>query len=253
LAVPSPGATICRACLQEKGASEFYSRLNRHGNPWTDTTCKACRITKVTATQSRPERTDAAREWRKRHKQKLRREAGARLREEIAMQAIQRDAERAAARAERQAERQMRRNEPLAHVRRMRAVLSARAYQRVKSSTPKGLIDNRMRTSVRKALQGGKRGRAWELLVGYSLDDLMTRLERQFTEGMSWANVGEWHIDHIRPRSSFNYSSPDDPEFKQCWSLENLQPLWARDNLVKGDRWHPPGELGSLCSAPLHG
>lgn len=69
--------------------------------------------------------------------------------------------------------------------------------------------------------------------LGYSLADLRQHLENKFTEGMTWENYGKWHLDHIRPVCSFNFSSVQDFEFKQCWSLDNLQPLWAEDNLKK--------------------
>jgi guanylate kinase len=71
--------------------------------------------------------------------------------------------------------------------------------------------------------------------LGYSIDDLKSHLESQFTEGMSWDNYGEWHIDHIRPESWFNYSSIEDGDFKKCWSLDNLQPMWADENLKKNN------------------
>ena len=53
---------------------------------------------------------------------------------------------------------------------------------------------------------------------------------------MGWDNYGEWHVDHIRPIASFNFESVDCAEFKECWSLDNLQPLWAFDNLSKGTK-----------------
>lgn len=74
-------------------------------------------------------------------------------------------------------------------------------------------------------------------LLGYSLDDLRKSLESRFLPGMSWENMSEWHIDHKRPNSWFSYRSADDPEFKKCWGLDNLQPLWAADNLKKNNRW----------------
>lgn len=74
-------------------------------------------------------------------------------------------------------------------------------------------------------------------LLGYSIEELMIHLEKQFTEGMNWDNYGKWHVDHIRPMSSFNFTSVDDKEFKECWSLDNLQPLWGPDNLSKGTRY----------------
>ncbi|KQX35334.1 hypothetical protein ASD04_14945 [Devosia sp. Root436] len=87
---------------------------------------------------------------------------------------------------------------------------------------------------VRNGLAGVKGGRAWEALVGYSISDLMAHLERQFLPGMSWANIGDWHVDHILPRAMFTYSSEQDPDFRACWALTNLRPLWSEANLEKG-------------------
>lgn len=97
-------------------------------------------------------------------------------------------------------------------------------------------LDRRMGATVWLAIKQKKSGNSWKTLVDYSLADLMAHLEARFAPGMTWANIGEWHIDHRWPRSSFVYSSPDDPEFKRCWALDNLQPLWAADNLAKGAR-----------------
>jgi len=75
--------------------------------------------------------------------------------------------------------------------------------------------------------------------LGYSPDDLINHLENQFQDGMSWDNYGlyGWHIDHIKPDSWFNYKSTEDKEFKKSWALSNLQPLWAKDNLSKNNRY----------------
>jgi|TARA_R110002110_G_scaffold248495_2_gene464657 hypothetical protein len=70
-------------------------------------------------------------------------------------------------------------------------------------------------------------------LLGCSSKFLKTHLENQFTEGMSWDNYGEWHIDHIIPCSSFDLSIPEHQQ--KCFDYMNLQPLWAIDNLKKGD------------------
>lgn len=79
------------------------------------------------------------------------------------------------------------------------------------------------------------RRKKWQQLVGYKLDEIRKHLENQFVDSMSWDNYGKygWHIDHIRPISSFNFISPQDNDFKKCWALENLQPLWAKDNHSK--------------------
>jgi hypothetical protein len=55
-----------------------------------------------------------------------------------------------------------------------------------------------------------------------------------FRDGMSWENYGEWHIDHIMPINHFIKSGITDPAIVNA--LENLQPLWAYENLSKGDR-----------------
>lgn len=101
----------------------------------------------------------------------------------------------------------------------------------------KKIIRNRMSRRMRHALEGRNLSKNWQhifSMVGFTVDDLFKHLESKFQLGMTWDNIGEWHIDHIVPESSFNYSSFEDDSFKQCWSLNNLQPLWAQDNLKKG-------------------
>lgn len=99
---------------------------------------------------------------------------------------------------------------------------------------PAQRVSRRIKTLIYYSLKGNKNGRHWEGLVGYTVEELMAHLEAQFKPGMTWDNYGEWHIDHIRPIASFNFTSPDDPEFRECWALENLQPLWAKENQQKG-------------------
>lgn len=84
-----------------------------------------------------------------------------------------------------------------------------------------------------------KNRKTWLKYVPYSIDELMERLKSTWTEGMSWENYGVrgWHIDHIRPISSFNITSYECEDFKKCWALENLRALWARDNLIKNSYW----------------
>jgi len=78
-----------------------------------------------------------------------------------------------------------------------------------------------------------------EKLVGYTLENLTKHLEKQFDDKMSWDNYGSyWHIDHIKPKSLFNYTSEIDKEFKECWGLNNLQPLEAKANLIKHNKYN---------------
>jgi len=75
-----------------------------------------------------------------------------------------------------------------------------------------------------------------EVLLGYSMGELRHHLERQFTDGMGWDNYGQWHVDHIIPVSSFSFGSYDEDEFKSCWALTNLRPLWAIENITKSNK-----------------
>ena len=83
-------------------------------------------------------------------------------------------------------------------------------------------------------------GRRWETLVGYTAQDLIKHIESQFVDGMNWENRHRWHIDHIIPVSAFNFTEPEHIDFKRCWALENLQPLWAKDNMRKHAKLDKP-------------
>ncbi len=72
-------------------------------------------------------------------------------------------------------------------------------------------------------------------VLGYTSSDLKSHLESLFTDGMSWSNHGEWHIDHIIPLSLMVKYGITEPHLVNA--LDNLQPLWARDNRVKGNRF----------------
>lgn len=72
-------------------------------------------------------------------------------------------------------------------------------------------------------------------MVEFDIDQLTKHLEIQFTEGMTWDRFkdGSIEIDHIVPMSSFEISSSECQEFKACWSLANLRPMWSADNNKK--------------------
>lgn len=93
---------------------------------------------------------------------------------------------------------------------------------------------HRMSSAVSRGLSSGKQGRSWRELVAFTPDELRVHIERQFLRGMSWKNMGEWHIDHIVPLASFAFSAPEDPDFRAAWALTNLRPLWSADNMRKG-------------------
>ena len=69
-------------------------------------------------------------------------------------------------------------------------------------------------------------------ILGAELERVKLHLESQFQEGMTWENRSEWHIDHIIPLAS----AQSEEELILLCHYTNLQPLWAFDNLSKGDR-----------------
>jgi len=98
-------------------------------------------------------------------------------------------------------------------------------------------IKFRLNRNISRAISGSlrenKNGRHWENVVNYTIKDLKKHLEKQFVNGMTWKNYGEWHIDHKIPMSVFNFTKPEHEDFKKCWALDNLQPMWAKDNFAK--------------------
>lgn len=69
--------------------------------------------------------------------------------------------------------------------------------------------------------------------LGCTIKELKQHLEFQFTEGMTWNNYGEWHVDHKLPCSKFDLTKEE--EVFECFHYTNLQPLWAIDNIRKSN------------------
>jgi hypothetical protein len=112
---------------------------------------------------------------------------------------------------------------------------SSNYYDKVMSDPTLKLVKN-IRTALWSVLAErnmAKYGSTFSIL-GYSPNELIAHLESLFTEGMSWENYGEWHVDHIIPISQFNFTDYNDYEFTKCWSLSNLRPMWATNKEVNG-------------------
>ena len=101
------------------------------------------------------------------------------------------------------------------------------------------LVGN-LRKRICKALRGISKSKTTLKLLGCSIGQLKNHLEKHFKRGMNWKNYGngkdKWNIDHIIPKSLFKYEAPENNEFKQCWALANLQPMWMSENCSKKDR-----------------
>ena len=89
----------------------------------------------------------------------------------------------------------------------------------------------RMREFIKKS--GFNKNKSTFKFIGCSPDELKLYLEKKFKKGMTWKNHGSWHIDHIKPLASAK--SVD--AMNKLFHYTNLQPLWAEENLKKGDKY----------------
>jgi site-specific recombinase XerD len=108
-------------------------------------------------------------------------------------------------------------------------------YREYRSKNISAKIACCCRNRIRNCIKKGYKSQSSLFLTGCKTwDELKNHLEKKFTNGMSWANMGEWHIDHIIPCSSFDLTNIE--QQMQCFHYSNLQPLWAKDNLSKSDK-----------------
>lgn len=106
------------------------------------------------------------------------------------------------------------------------------ASQRTKNWLAKNPHIKTWRTTLRcSLLRMGKEKDGHTIdMLGYSAEDLKNHLESLFTEGMSWDNYGEWHIDHIQPLITFDVETPQ----SIVNALSNLRPMWASKKEING-------------------
>lgn len=104
-----------------------------------------------------------------------------------------------------------------------------------RKNDPTYALMRRERVRAYDALKGIRKAARTETLLGCSYDFFRGYIEGKFVDNMGWHNMGEWHIDHIRPLASFDLN--DEEQQKQAFHYTNQQPLWAMDNLKKGARY----------------
>ena len=111
----------------------------------------------------------------------------------------------------------------------------ARNYKKYIDNNPHAKIAQSLRRRMRKVLNGTLKCEDTFKLLGCSTKDWKIYLESKFLNCMNWDNYGEWHIDHIIPCAAFDLTKPENQ--KKCFHYSNTQPLWAKDNLRKGDKY----------------
>jgi hypothetical protein len=117
-------------------------------------------------------------------------------------------------------------------------ILNQKAHKR-KNDVAHRMVEN-LRSYVRqlllKAFKGSPTNKTESTsnLIGCTKTQLLQHLQQQYKHGMTDKNYGSWHIDHIIPCSSFDLTNIE--ERQKCFHYTNLQPLWAAENLAKGDK-----------------
>lgn len=114
-------------------------------------------------------------------------------------------------------------------------------FRNKRATDPKYRIMCSLRARLNAFLKGHNKSEATTLLIGCSQSELITHLENQFDEKMTWDNYGcytpgeyRWHIDHIVPCDAFDPSSPE--EQRACFNYKNLRPLEATENMSKSNK-----------------
>jgi hypothetical protein len=71
-----------------------------------------------------------------------------------------------------------------------------------------------------------------EIILGCTIEEFINYIQSKFINGMSLENHGDWHLDHIIPLASAN----TEEDIIKLNHYTNFQPLWAKDNLSKGNK-----------------
>jgi hypothetical protein len=116
---------------------------------------------------------------------------------------------------------------------RSKGARNARNRERI-ATDPAYALRNNIRTSLFKAMadHSAKKAKRAEAIIGCTWPEFVVHMERQFTKGMSWANRGEWHIDHIIPLAT----AQGVEDVMRLNHYTNLRPLWGAENIAKADK-----------------
>lgn len=121
-----------------------------------------------------------------------------------------------------------------ADVKRERTKESAARQRKRRKTNPLAVMQARLSRLHRHALsQVGaiKTSPTFEQL-GYTVEEFVVHVERQFDKGMGWHNMREWQIDHILPIRD----AKDVSDVIALNQLSNLRPMWADQNNAKKAR-----------------
>lgn len=204
----------CTVCKEEKPANlEFFPphKIGKHGlHSW----CIPCKKAKDKARRGRPDQKARQKAWRDANKEKIR-EYNLKYRADgyVSTKDVYRW-----------------RINNLEHA---RASENKREKERLRT-VPWYNLKCRISKRLNLMLKGGKQSMGTFEILGYTAQDLCDHIERQFVKGMGWHNMSEWEIDHIIPVAHFKADEIDSDDFRACWALSNLRPMWKSANRSKG-------------------
>ena len=113
-------------------------------------------------------------------------------------------------------------------------------YHNVLKNNLDYMLMTKLRGRIYNALKRKSKPSTTRELVGCSVDDLKNHLQKTaisngyFDFNINFYSGTEYHIDHIKPCSSFNLL--DEEELQECFHYSNLQILSAHENLVKTNK-----------------
>lgn len=107
------------------------------------------------------------------------------------------------------------------------AINNAKNHKKYMKENPLYVLSRRCRSTLYDTLKN--KTRRTNEYIGCSYETLKTHIENKFKDGMSWDNMGKWHLDHKIPLCS----AKNETELILLFNYKNIQPLWAYENLSK--------------------
>jgi hypothetical protein len=105
-----------------------------------------------------------------------------------------------------------------------------------KQENPLVKLYSNLQGAIYKSLKGiYVRNKKTEEILGCTLIEFRVYIEKQFEKGMTWDNWGKdtWHLDHKTPKSF----ATTEQEVYELNHYTNFKPMWAEENLKKGNRF----------------
>lgn len=235
---------VCTGCGETLLATTEFFFAQKSGKNGLIADCKKCRLqaSKIWEKTHREQRRLTHKKWREKNLERMdsrQREWRKRNPEKIkgySRKHYERNKEKVASRSRVWRQSDQGKRWYKSYVEREREL--KRKYYHLRKNDPRFKLNRKISYGISRGLKGTKKGRHWETLVDFDLETLEKHLQKKIPVGFTWADYveGQLVLDHIIPLGVFNFSSPEDLDFKRCWSLSNLQLLPLSENRKKWDR-----------------